>query len=110
MSETRDIFPDEAPRFIRQLKPFALCPNMCRGAWWDDRYVVEYTIRGWVFFVYDAGTWYENVESHNANADYVQEYIHPGVETTKLDHFALFILADKGMAGLMKCKLTGEIA
>ena len=110
MSEARDIFPDEAPRFIRELKPFALCPGMCRGAWWEGRFVVEYTVQNWIFFVNDAGTWYENADSHNPNADYVQQYIHPGAETIKMGYFPLFILADKGMAHLMRCKLTGEIA
>ena len=103
--------PDEVAARVKDRKPFSSNgPALCSAWWQDDRYMVEYWIKNWFFFVYDAGTWYENADTHNENADYVQQYIHPGAETIKMGYFPLFILADKGMAAYMQRKLTGEIA
>lgn len=94
----------KARDFVQNLKPFKGSNTF--AFWTDDRYIVYSYGEHWPLFIYEYGKWYENADKFSRSTSKQHSQLHPLCETEKRCSDSMITIAEGGVVGLMRHKLS----
>lgn len=74
--------------------------NNIFGEWRGDRYVVTSYGDHWPLFIWESGTWYENVDKYSVTTSKHRSQAHPHEETMPMTCRDMIVLMNYGLAGV----------
>jgi len=74
--------------------------NNLYGEWRGDRYVVTSYGDHWPLFIWEDGTWYENVDKYSVTTSKHRSQAHPHEETMPMTCEDMLVLMDYGIVGV----------